>query len=175
MNEKLDEETRKRNKDVANLLSQLKQKDEEINKQKIELIRKDKKIGELQNQLQTFLPAAQLCTVKEFPNQVFANKDESFVIMVKNCYGKNISNCKDYLGITIINQNGTQEKKVSFSINESESGHYNVSFVIKRIGDYVFSVLVNGCDIHDFPQKYVTLKHIFYVHNVQYVCNYMHV
>ena len=136
-NERKDEEIKGKNKAIAKLMLELKRKEEELKIQ----------------QSQCHLPHAQLCIAQKFPHQIFAGKDASFFVLLKNCYGHCINNCKDHLNITIINLNGKQEKGLSVEISELGSGYYKVSFVIKKFGDYIFSVLVGETDIHDFPQK----------------------
>ena len=164
---KKDKEIRERNQDVAKRNMELKRKDITISeKDKIisekdriisekdkELKQKDKKIEELTRQLLSSFPDAHMCTVEEFPDKVYVNKEESMVVTLKNCHGKLMNNCRDCLSITVRNQNVLQPKVISFSITELQNGHYNVSFIITKIGCYWFSILVDGKDILNFPCK----------------------
>ena len=94
-----------------------------------------------------------MCTVKEFPDQVFMNKEASMIVTLKNNSEKLVGNNEDSLSIVIRNQNALQEKKFSYNIREIQKGYYSVSFTIKKVGTYSFSVLVHGTEIHDFPLR----------------------
>ena len=131
---------------------EIKKKNEIIGSKNMQLEQKDKKIEELTKQLLSFLPDPHMCTVKEFPDRVFVNKEASMIVTLKNNYGKLIGINEDSLNIVIRNQNTLQEKKISYNIRETQKGCY-VSFTIKKMGNYSFSVLVRGTDIHDFPRR----------------------
>ena len=155
-----DKEIRLRNKDLAERNMELRQKDQVIHEKDtallqkdLELKQKDKKIEELARQLLSFLPVAHMCTVENFPSQVYVNEEASMVVTLKNSNEEYISTNKDSLSITVRSQNVLQEKIFSFNISKLQKGRYNVSFIIKRSGCYSFSVLIGGKDIHEFPRK----------------------
>lgn len=131
----------------------LQQKEIELQQKKFELMEKDKIIEELTNRLSSFSPDARMCTVKEFPDQVFVNREASMIVILKNSYGKLIGNNEDSLNIVIRNQHSLQEKIFSYNIKEIQNGCYHVSFTIKKKGSYSFTVLVHDINIHDFPRR----------------------
>ena len=148
-----DEEIKQRNKDLAKSNMELRRKDKVIHEKDIALKQKDKEIEELTRKLLSFFPVAHMCTVENFPSQVYVNIEASMVVTLKNSNEEYISTNKDSLSITVRSQNVLQEKIFSFNISELQKGRYNVSFIIKRSGCYSFSVLVGGKDIREFPRK----------------------
>ena len=149
MNEK-DEEIKRV---IANKNKELAEKDRLLKQKDIELKEKEMEIEKLTKHLLSFLPDAHMCTVKEFPNQVFVNKEAFMIVTLKNNHGKLIGNTDNSLNIVIRNQNALQEKIFSCDIREIQNGFYSVSFIIKRMGSYSCSVLVRGTNIHDFPRR----------------------
>lgn len=87
------------------------------------------------------LPAVERCKIQNLNNYILANKVVSIVVTLKNIQDRPITNCEDSISVKI---QPSESSTLLINVVETSDGQYNVSFVIKKAGDYRLVIYVRN-------------------------------